>query len=201
VRRHLESLPMGHPERAYPELATLAGEIATLVKPERRAPPLPSYQHDNLRETFEPVFDVLQSMLSAVFDRSAVQLPLAQAGAGAWISTITDRNLYQHGYFYLAVKASVAGEEVRQVFPSVAKLGAVEKMRDIVDSALPGVPLRHTPTPPPQLRVLPGYIYFELDRGVKEWSDFAVASALGLHVAGEWPNLNMELWCVKRPAR
>jgi type VI secretion system protein ImpJ len=190
-----------HPERLYEQLASLAGEIATLIKPERKAPPLPPYEHENLRGSFEPLFDLLQSMLSAVFDRSAVQLPLEQAGPGAWVSTITDRNLYQNGYFYLAVRAAASGDEVRQMFPSVAKLGAVEKMRQIVDSALPGVPLRHTPTPPPQLRVLPGYVYFELDRGVPDWRDFSAATALGLHVAGDWPQLRMELWCVKRAAR
>ncbi|MEZ5749048.1 MAG: type VI secretion system baseplate subunit TssK [Caenibius sp.] len=201
VLRHLDSLPMVHPERLYEQLASLAGEIATLVRPERKAPRLPPYEHDDLRATFEPLFDLLQSMLSAVFDRSAVQLPLEQAGPGAWVSTIADRNLYQHGFFYLAVKAAASGDEVRRMFPPVAKLGAVEKMREIVDSALPGVPLRHTPTPPPQLRVLPGYVYFELDRGVPEWRDFATSTALGLHVAGDWPDLNLELWCVKRSAK
>ncbi|HMO68531.1 MAG TPA: type VI secretion system baseplate subunit TssK [Novosphingobium sp.] len=201
VLRHLDALPVVHPERLYQDLASLAGEIATLIKPERRAPPLPPYEHENLRGTFEPLFDLLQSMLSAVFDRSAVQLPLEAAGPGAWVSTIADRNLYQYGYFYLAVRAAASAEEVRQMFPSVAKLGAVEKMRQIVDSALPGVPLRHTPTPPPQLRVLPGYVYFELDRGASDWRDFSTATALGLHVAGDWPQLRMELWCVKRAQR
>ena len=201
VLRHMDSLPVVHPERLYEALASLAGEIATLIKTERKAPLLPAYDHEDLRATFDPLFDLLQSMLSAVFDRSAVQLSLEQAGPGAWVSTIVDRNLYQHGYFYLAVRAAATGDEVRQMFPAVAKLGAVEKMRQIVDSALPGVPLRHTPTPPPQLRVLPGYVYFELDRGAPDWRDFATATALGLHVAGDWPQLRMELWCVKRAAR
>lgn len=199
--RHLDTLPMVHPERLYESLTGLAGEIATLIKPERRAPLLPAYDHENLQLSFDPLFDLLQSMLSAVFDRSAIQLPLEQAGPGAWVSTITDRNLYQHGYFYLAVNAAASVEEIRSMFPSVAKLGAVERMRSIVDSALPGVPLRHTPTPPPQLRVLPGYVYFELDRGVPDWRDFATANAMGLHVAGEWPQLRLELWCVKKAAR
>jgi type VI secretion system ImpJ/VasE family protein len=199
--RHLDSLPMVHPERLFESLSGLAGEIATLIKPERKAPVLPPYDHENLQLSFDALFDLLQSMLSAVFDRSAVQLPLEQAGPGAWVSTIVDRNLYQHGYFYLAVNAAASVDEIRSMFPSIAKLGAVEKMRAIVDSALPGVPLRHTPTPPPQLRVLPGYVYFELDRGVPDWRDFATATAMGLHVAGEWPQLQLELWCVKKAAR
>jgi type VI secretion system ImpJ/VasE family protein len=201
VLRHLASLPVVHPERLFQELASLAGEISTMIRQDRRSPVLPPYSHEDLRGCFDPLFDLLQSMLSAVFDRSAVQLPLEQAGPGAWVSTINDRNLYQSGYFYLAVRAAAAVDEIRNLFPSVAKLGPVERMNAIVDSALPGVPLRHTPTPPPQLRVLPGYVYFELDRGVPDWREFATSNAMGLHVAGDWPQLRMELWCVKGSGR
>lgn len=198
VLYHMEGLPMVHPERLYEALASMAGELATLTRPERKIARFPSYDHENLQLTFEPVFDALRSMMAAVFDRSAVQLPLEAAGPGAYLSTITDHNLYKTGYFYLAVNAATPLDEIRARFPAIAKIGPVQKMRAIVESALPGVPLRHTPTPPPQLRVLPGYVYFELDRGVPDWRDFASAPGLGLHVAGDWPALKLELWCVKR---
>ncbi|MET0246331.1 MAG: type VI secretion system baseplate subunit TssK [Sphingomonas sp.] len=201
VLQHNDRLPMVHPERLYETLIAMAGEIATMIRPERKPPPLPLYDHENPQTCFDPVIDLLQSMLAAVFDRSAVQLPLENAGPGAYVSKITDHNLYQHGYFYLAVAAAAPLDEIRGLFPSVAKIGAIQKMRQIVDSALQGVPLRHTPTPPPQIRVLPGYVYFELDRGVADWRDFASAPALGLHVAGDWPQLQLELWCVKRAGR
>ena len=199
--QHLQTLPHVHPERLFEALLGMAGELATLTRADRKPPPLPAYDHEDLQGCFEPVFDLLRAMLSAVFDRSAMQLPLEAAGPGAYVSTITDHNLYQHGYFYLAVNAAAPLDDIRQRFPAMAKLGAVQKMRAIVESALPGVPLRHTPTPPPQLRILPGYIYFELDRGVPDWRDFATAPALGLHVAGDWPALKLELWCVKRAER
>lgn len=196
--QHLDSLPTVHPERLFESLVGLAGELATLTKPERKPPPFPRYDHENLQLTFEPVFDLLRSMLSAVFDRSAIQLPLEAAGPGAYVSTITDHNLYQHGFFYLAVNAAAPLDDIRARFGSVAKIGPIQKMRQIVESALPGVPLRHAPTPPPQLRILPGYVYFELDRGVPDWREFASAPALGLHVAGDWPALKLELWCIKK---
>lgn len=201
ILQHVKGLPTVHPERLYENFIAMAGELATLVRPERKPPPLPRYDHENPQTCFDPVLDLLQSMLSAVFDRSAVQLPLDAAGPGAFVSKILDHNLYQHGYFYLAVAAASPVEEIRGLFPSVAKIGAIGRMRQIVDSALPGVPLRHTPTPPPQLRVLPGYVYFELDRGVPDWREFATSPALGLHVAGDWPQLKLELWCVKRTNR
>ncbi|HEX8554224.1 MAG TPA: type VI secretion system baseplate subunit TssK [Sphingomonas sp.] len=201
VLQHLEHLPSVHPERLYETLIAIAGELATLIRPDRKPPPIPRYDHENPQACFDPVLDMLQSMLSAMFDRSAVQLPLDVAGPGAYVSKITDHNLFQTGYFYLAVSAALPVEEIRKHFPPASKIASVVKMRQIVDSALPGVPLRHTPTPPPQLRVLPGYVYFELDRGVPDWRDFATAPALGLHLAGNWPQLKLELWCVKRANR
>ncbi|MGC1304891.1 MAG: type VI secretion system baseplate subunit TssK [Caulobacteraceae bacterium] len=198
---HLAALPMVHPERLYEAFLGMAGELATLTRPERQPPPFPAYDHEALQPTFEPVVDAIQAALSAVYDRSAIQLPLQQAGPGAYTSRITDPGLYQHGYFYLAVSARMALDDVRARFPSVAKIGAVQKMRQIVDSALTGVPLRHTPTPPPQIRAIPGFVYFELDRSAPDWADFSTATALGLHLAGDWPELRLELWCVKKAPR
>jgi type VI secretion system protein ImpJ len=194
---HLAALPMVHPERLYEAFLGMAGELATLTHAERKPPPFPNYDHQALQPTFEPVVDAIQSALSAVYDRSAIQLPLQKAGPGAYTSRITDPALYQHGYFYLAVNARMALDDIRARFPSVAKIGAVQKMRQIVDSALTGVPLRHTPTPPPQIRAIPGFVYFELDRSAPDWADFASATAIGLHLAGDWPELRLELWCVK----
>lgn len=202
--RHLEALPSVHPERLYEQLVSMAGEIATLARPERRAPPFPAYDHENLQVTFEPVIDLLQTMLAFDAPRSAIQLPLEQSEPGSYISVIRDHALYQYGYFYLAVNTAGNLEQARAMFPNLAKVGAGQNMHAIVHASLPGIPLRHTPTPPAQLRVLPGYVYFELDRGVPEWRDFARASALGLHVADPnnmMPNLKIELWCVKRSER
>jgi type VI secretion system protein ImpJ len=202
VLNHLANLPGVHPERLFETFASMAGELSTMTTPERRPPPFPAYNHETPQVAFEPVFKALQAALSAVYDRSALQMPLESAGQpGAYISVIADNNLYRTGFFYLAVNASVSLDDIRARFPGVAKIGSVLKMPQIVNNALPGVPLRHAPTPPPQLRILPGYVYFELDRSAPDWRDFATAPALGLHVAGDWPNLRLELWCVKRAAR
>ncbi|MCB2061892.1 MAG: type VI secretion system baseplate subunit TssK [Novosphingobium sp.] len=195
--QHLESMPMIHPERLYQSLGSFAGELATLVRSDRKPPTLPRYDHENPETCFSVVFSLLQSMLSAVFDRSAVQLPLKQVGPGAYAATITDHSQFRTGYFFLAVSAQANVEEIRSAFPSVVKIATLQKIQSVVDSSLVGVPIRHAPTPPPQIRVLPGYVYFELDRGVPEWDEFQNSPALCMHVAGEWHELRLELWCVK----
>ncbi|MFD1951498.1 type VI secretion system baseplate subunit TssK [Sphingomonas arantia] len=195
---HLAALPMVHPERLYELFLGMAGELTTLTAGDRRPPAFPAYDHERLQQCFEPVVDVIQAALSAVYDRASMMLPLVEVAQGAYTSRITDPGLYQTGYFFLAVSARASLDDIRSRFPSVAKVGPVQKMRQIVESALTGIALRHAPTPPPQIRAIPGHVYFELDRASEDWAAVAASPALGLHVAGEWPGLKMELWCVKK---
>lgn len=199
--RHLQRLERVHPERLFTAFVAFAGELATFTRADRRPERFPDYDHENLELCFRPVVEALRAGLSTEFSRSAVQLELKLLQPGAYVSTITDRTLYDQGRFYLAVSSRRPAEEIRRALPSIVKIGSVAKMQQLVQAALPGVPLAHVPTPPPQIRVLPHFVYFELDRSVPDWRDFATAPALGLHIAGEWPELQLELWCVRRQAR
>jgi type VI secretion system protein ImpJ len=203
VLAHLRNLPMVHPERLYEVFVSMAGELATLVRSDYRRPPqFKPYDHENLQLTFEQPYELLQQELSAMFDRSAEQMKLENVGPGAYTAVIDNHALFQTANFYLAVSARVPLDELRAKFASHVKVGSILKMRQIVSSSLAaGVGLSHQPTPPPQIRVLPGYVYFELDRSAPDWRDFATAPALGMHVAGDWPDLKLELWWVKRSTR
>ncbi|HEY4031371.1 MAG TPA: type VI secretion system baseplate subunit TssK [Caulobacteraceae bacterium] len=203
VLAHLQALPLVHPERLYETFCSMAGELATLVRSdERRAPKFPPYNHEDLEGTFEQVYEVLQAELSAMFERSSEQMKLEAVGPGSYTAVITNHALFQTCNFYLAVSARAPAEDLRARFRSHVKIGSVLKMRQIVTSSLAaGIGLTPTPTPPPQIRVLPGYTYFELDRSSADWRDLATAPALGMHIAGDWPDLKLELWWVKRSSR
>ena len=74
-------------------------------------------------------------------------------------------------------------------------------MNEIVHAHLPGVPLIHLPTVPPQIRQLTDHVYFLLDRNCQLWSEFSTAAAIGMHFAGDWPELQMELWAIREDRR
>lgn len=198
---HLSTLPMVHPERLYEVLCSMCGDLSTLTSEARRPAIAKPYEHDRLQQSFEPLVDELRAALAAIYDRAAFMLPLVEAAPGAFTARTGDPSIFRTGFFFLAVSANASLEDVRARFPSVAKIGPVQKMRQIVDSALTGISLRHTPTPPPQIRPMPGHVYFELDRSAEEWPSLATSPALGLHVAGDWPGLKLELWCVKKVVR
>ena len=197
---HLQALPGVHPERLYECFCAMAGELATLVRADDRRPPkFAPYDHENLEATFDLAYETLQSELSQMFEQSAGQLKLEAVGPGAYTAVITNHALFSTCNFYLAVSARVPQEELRARFPSHVKLGSVLKMRQIVTSSLAaGISIAPQPTPPPQIRVLPGFVYFELDRAAADWRDLLTAPAVGMHLAGDWPDLKLELWWVKR---
>lgn len=199
--RHLSRLDRVHPERLFTAFVAFAGELATFTRADRRPEPYPDYDHEQLELCFRPVVEALRAGLSTEFSRSAVQLELKQLQPGAYASSITNRTLYDQGRFYLAVSSRRSANDIRQGIPSVVKIGSVAKMQQLVQSALPGVPLTPIAAPPPQIRAMPNHVYFELDRSSPFWADFATAPALGLHIAGDWPELDMELWCVRKQSR
>lgn len=196
---HVSHMPAMHPERVFENLLAMAGEISTLVRKDRRPPELPKYNHENLQGCFDPVIDLLQMLLSGDIQRSVEALPLVARGPGQFMHVIKNRTLLRQSFLFLAVSDTTKSmEEIRKRFPSMCKIGPNTKMPTLVASALPGIPLRHTTTPPGQLHVLPGYVYFELDRGSADWPEVYDAAALGLFVSDNWPDLKLELWAVKQ---
>ena len=99
--------------------------------------------------------------------------------------------------FVLAVSADVPEEQVRRHFASQAKLGPVEGIRQLVNSALPGISLRPLSVAPRQIPYHAGMVYYELDRANELWGKMTTSGGIAIHVAGEFPGLKMELWAIR----
>ncbi|HUG61237.1 MAG TPA: type VI secretion system baseplate subunit TssK [Methylomirabilota bacterium] len=190
-----------HPERLFEEFLRIAGELATFTTPDRRARDYPAYDHDDLETVFAPVLRDIQESLSARMDRRAIRLELVERGPNAYVSTIRDRALFQNATLILEVAARRPLGEIQAQFPNIFKVGPNTKMNEIVHAHLPGIPLVHLPTPPPQIRAISDHVYFYLDRTSPLWPEFSSASAIGMHFAGNWPELALELWAVKEDRR
>jgi type VI secretion system protein ImpJ len=78
------------------------------------------------------------------------------------------------------------------------KIGPVEKLRDLVNLHLPGVGLRPLPVAPRQLPYNAGYNYFELDTTHDLWKQLDRSGGMGMHIAGEFPDLKLEFWAIRR---
>ena len=201
VLKHFRASRYVHPERLYEELLRLAGELATFATPERRARDYPAYDHDDLENVFAPLLRDIQDFLSAQLGRRAIRLEIIERAPNAFVSTIRDRTLFRNATFVLEVAARRPLTEIQSQFPHLFKVGPNTKMNEIVHAHLPGVPLVHLPTPPPQIRAITDHVYFYLDRTSPLWPEFSTASSIGMHFSGDWPELEMELWAVREDRR
>jgi len=133
-----------------------------------------------------------------VLERNAVQIELVDRSHGVRTAVFPDPELARTANFVLAVNAQMPAEQLRMRFPAQSKLGPSDRLRDLVNLQLPGVALRSLPTAPRQLPFHAGFHYFELDRGGELWKQLEKSGSLALHVAGEFPALELELWAIRQ---
>jgi type VI secretion system protein ImpJ len=185
-----------HPETLYTALLQMAGEFATFLET-RRPNAYPAYRHDDLQRSFAPVVADLRRALSAVLEATAIPIPLREARHGVRVGPITDRSILRASNFVLTVQADVQAEQLRRLFPSQVKIGAVEHIRELVNVALPGIAVRPLPVAPRQLPFYAGATYFELDRASPHWQQMQNSGGFAIHVSGDFPNLRLELWAIR----
>jgi len=194
---HLATHGSVHPEAFYAFALSLCAELATYTRPDKRAPALPAYRHHDPQKAFHPLMTELRRSLSTVLEQSAIALPLEQRKYGMRVATIADRTLLGDATFVLAARARLPGEELRRRLPAQAKVGAVEQIRELVNLQLPGIALRPLAVAPRQLPYHAGAAYFELERGGEAWAALGRSGGFALHVSGEFPELDVELWAVR----
>lgn len=186
-----------HPETLYRLLLQMAGELATFTDAARRPSSYPAYRHDDLQRSFTPVVADIRRSLSAVLELTAVRIELQERRHGVRVGPIVDRTLLSGSTFVLTVQADLPTETLRRLFPSTAKLGAVEHIRELVNVALPGIELRPLPVAPRQMPFIAGASYFELDRNSPHWQQMQASGGFAIHVSGDFPGLALELWAIR----
>lgn len=197
--QHLSQVEGMHPLAVYQYLVQMLGELSTFVSNERRPPTeLPQYLHKDLEQTFKPLMLTLRKYLSMVYEQTAINLTLAAKKYGVFVAEIADRSLLSSAVFVLAVRADVTDDVIRNRFPAQIKIGPVERIRQLVNAAMPGIVLKPLPVAPRQIPFRSGYTYFELDQHGQYWKEMSQSGGFAMHVGGEFPSLEMEFWAIRR---
>jgi type VI secretion system protein ImpJ len=194
---HLAATTPLHPEYLYATCLSLAGEISTFTRDSRRPVAYPVYRHDDLAGSFGPVIADIRRSLSMVLERNAIPIELQERAYGLRVAAIPDSDLAKTARFVLAAKAQLQPERLQASLPTLVKIGPVERIRDLVNLNLPGIALRSLPVAPRQIPYHAGFLYFELDRSGELWKVTEQSRALAMHIAGEFPGLELEFWAVR----
>ncbi len=194
---HILKMQNCHPEDFYKLLTSLTSELATFTRKDHRPVALPNYQHEDLQTSFSQLINELQRSLSIVFQQKASLLSLEKTDYNIWVSPINDRQLLKETDLILAISAETSMIELQNSLPKYVKISAVEKIKNIISHALPGIPIEPLTTAPRQLPYSKGATYYQINRKNDEWNNLENSAAIAIQCGADIPGLNIELWAIR----
>jgi type VI secretion system protein ImpJ len=193
--KHIWKVRRGHPDVLYRAMLRLAGALTTFTMTQT-VRDFPDYDHDNLGECFTALDLRVRELLETVLPSKCVTIPLQLTDRLIWSGTIADERHLKDSQFVLSVSASMAVDELIAKFPQLAKLSSPNDITRLVRNSLPGVVLRHLPSPPAAVRVKLDNQYFSLVQSGPLWDALTHARAVGVFVPSEIADPKMELLVV-----
>lgn len=190
------SLQAVHPYDFFESLLKLYGDLSTFNL-EKLNFNLPVYDHDHLSDCFRTIYLLLKEVLSIVLEQRAIMIPLELRDEATRVAITPDTSLLNTCTFVLAIHASLSADVLRQRIPTTIKIGSVEKVRDLVAYHLPGIHVQALSTAPRELPYHSGWSYFEIDKGSEFWEDLHQSAGMAIHLAGNFPDLEIECWAIK----
>ncbi|CAN5327784.1 type VI secretion system baseplate subunit TssK [soil metagenome] len=149
------------PQQLYLELAKLAGSLCSFSYEPNTS--IPSYQHEDLSNTFSRLEIILRSLLDAVLPTQMTPLRLMREQDTLYSVDNIDSLLFDKVAFFLAVNYMTNTSDWINQFVRQVKLGSRTSIHLLVNSALTGVKITHTHRPPNKLPVKAGYEYFYIE--------------------------------------
>lgn len=193
--RHLLMQQTAHPEELYVEMSRLAGALCTFGL-DSHPSTLPRYQHTNLTKVFADLDVHIRTHLELIVPSNCVRLQLKKAAQYFWEAAITDQRLLSHSRWILALRAKMGEADLLSGTPRLVKVCSKEFLPKLVSRALPGLTLKHLPSPPPAISPRVDYQYFGIDRAGPCWDHMVATREVGLYVPGEIPEPDVELMVV-----
>jgi type VI secretion system protein ImpJ len=174
----LRGLP---PPSVYLELCRLVGQLA-LFGDERRPPPLPPYDHEDLGGCFAAVIERVRSGLGAIGPRAFEKRYFERVGDRlqvgldpAWLAG--PRSLY------LGVETDASDRECQQLLESLElKVAGGSQVEQIFLRRLRGLALTPVARPPRALPAGPGIVYFQVEHDQVFWRDVVASCTLGIRM-------------------
>lgn len=185
-----------HPEALFVSLSKLCGDLMTFL-PSRKMGDMPVYDHRNLKECYQHLMSNLRISLSTILEQRIIRIDLSKKDSATYVAQTPNPQILETADFILAVKADMPNEHLRHKLPSTMKISTVEQIGELVAYHLPGIKLNALSVAPRELPYHNGYVYFELDKQTELWERFDDSSGMAFHIAGDFPNIDLEFWAIK----
>ncbi len=193
--KHIWKVRHGHPESAYVAMLRLAGALATFSL-EGHPENLPDYDHDDLGRCFTLLDERIRTLMNAVLPERYVSIPLEMDDRFLWSGTVKEDQHFKSSQFFLAISAKVGVDDLIRKVPQLVKIASADEVQRLVRHALPGLTLRHTPTPPDAIPMRLENQYFLLNQGGALWEAITRSRQIAVFAPGEIVDPKMEILIV-----
>lgn len=192
LMRHIFETRRGHPAQLFAAMSALAGALTTF-SPKVHPHALPAYDHARPGDSLTQLDEIIRDLLETVVPANHVALPLRLTEPSVYATAVDQDRYLAAPQAYLAIKADLRPDEVARKAPPLLKVSSADQIERLIRQALPGVPIRHVPTPPSALPIKLDYQYFQLDRGAPDWEAVRRARNFAVYVPSELPDPQLEL--------
>jgi type VI secretion system protein ImpJ len=187
--------PHRHPEYLYGVLARLAGSLLTFSTTETLQA-IPPYDHYSPEAVFAELESLIRVLLDAVIPSRVVPIVLEKLKPTLWAGKINDERLVDGAEYYLSVQSALPAHDLLDQLPRLCKAGAPDEVEQIVNSALPGIPLRTMSRLPAAIPVRIENQYFALDGSHPAFKRMMAARGCQFYVPASIPDISLELYAV-----
>jgi type VI secretion system protein ImpJ len=195
--QHCTELQSLHPQDFYRSLLVMAGDLSGLCQQVQRPPLFPTYDHGDLRASFEPLIAALRRYIIDESVSPVVSIDVELMQSNVYLARINDSTLLDSGVFILAVKASMPADEIRRRVPQMVTVAPAVRLKQLVEAMSSGLELSPLAQIPPLIPFFAGYVYFEIGRNNALWKEMKGSGAFGLFVGEALTNLSFLMWAVR----
>lgn len=185
-----------HPERLYCELARLAGSLLTFSL-EHNTDAIPRYRHEIPEQVFPPLLALLGTLLEISLPSRVITVQLSHQPP-FWYGELHDARLRENADFYLSVRSSLKPHLLQVQFPALCKVGSPDDVKDVINSALNGVPLSALHQVPAAIPIRLENQYFALDLNHSAAEAMLAAARCAFYVPATLGDIQLELFAVLR---
>jgi type VI secretion system protein ImpJ len=182
----------------YLFLVQVAGQLLTFVADEDPSK-FPPFVYTDLRSTFEEVFARLTALLQTTARAGHIPVTL-EINQGLHVGKLTDQHVGRCGNYVLAVRSDMPEDQVTQRLPGFCKIASYNQLPYILRAASPGVPLKVTHRPPPEIPIRPGVVYFMLEVQSDYWKHVLDERTISIYLPAPFDpqRVKLELYGIPR---
>jgi type VI secretion system protein ImpJ len=190
--KHIWKVRHGHPEAAYVAMLRLAGALTTFSL-DADPQDLPDYDHNDLGVCFTLLDNRIRKLVGTVLPENFVAIPLEVRDRFIWGGTVTEDQYFKNSQFFLAISAKMGIDDLIRKVPQLIKIAAPDEIQNLIRNSLPGLTLRHAPSPPASIPIKMENQYFSFNQAGPLWERIMLSRQVSVYTPGEIVDPRMEL--------